>query len=312
MTENNEHNGTERLRRREYVFFVVFSFLSYLLIIYGFYLYLTERIVTLSVMTPILVAVTIVVALFLLRNLVMTRVEVSLKAKRYEEMLSGFTHTYNVLNGTKEIRLLDKDGDAIIKTSFVCRNADEKLDSVHINISHDGALKIEDVECDFNGITIIPSNVEMQKIINDQTAEPISPMPYRLIFEIRPEKPVLPRQIFAYGYKYKCNKLYPYITEKGKESTIVEILHPNSKLTFIVISPEGYEFDDEKKFSVYDRDGIEHITEMKRIEVANLPYFTSRRKTLIWNIIEPKIADRYKLYFSISPTKKQKNGEQST
>lgn len=303
MSENGEkgvHTGTEKLKRRGYTLFMVFSILSYLLIVYAFYIYLTQRGVTLTLVLPIMVAITIVVSVLLLRNLLVTGAEISLKAKRYEEILSGITHTYNVLSATKDIRILDKEGDAVVKTSFVCRNADKELNNVNISISHDGTLGVEDVECSFNNVTVTPSNAEMQKIVNAETDEPIAIMPCRLIFKIKPDKPVLGRQLFSYGYKYKCDKLYPEVTKKGKEATIIEILHPNSKLTIAVNAPEGYEFDEERNFLVYDRDGIEHTAEMKRIEVSNLPYFINQKKTMIWEIIEPKIADRYKLYFSIS------------
>ena len=224
--------------------------------------------------------------------------EIYRKLRHYESMIAKETHTFYVYEATKEINILDASGEALIEYSFRCNNNPEsKLERIRISVSHDGNLIEDSLECSVNEREAQMTNIERLLVLDEKTEEPRESMPRILNFTMRPEESVEKGTRFSYSYRYKVAKLFRYFMEKDKEFTSTLILHPTDRLKNLIRVPEGYMFNS-VKFEVFDIDEVEHHAEEERIKIDCPPRLTHDKRILCWDIINPKLANIYKLYFS--------------
>jgi len=225
--------------------------------------------------------------------------DVNRKLKHYETILAKETHTFYVSDATKETIILNKDGDAMVRYSFRCRNNPESpLERVRLNITHDGNLIEDSISCLVDGIETPPSEIERLMLIDAESKKPKAPMPSILRFSIRPEKGIRRGAQFSYSYGYRMEELYKDVLKPDVEFTQTLILHPTDRLKTIIKAPEGYLFDS-FRVEVLDRDEVAHLGEEERIKIQCPPFLMQDKKTLFWDLPYPSLANIYRLRFSI-------------
>jgi len=318
LTKNRDNNGTE-LR---------FALLATMLIITVLYVLITSFVLTPRLFIPQYVTnITIMVVAFVLaavaiayflraltsqsksRRILSNRLtalyerltDTQNMLKETEKMLIAQTHTFLVYESVKEIQIVNSEGDGLIEYRFTCRNnLDKQLDRIRLSVFHDGTLTEDAVKCSVDGKQIKTTDLQRLITVFEDTREPAGVMSNTLKFSIIPEKPIQPDAKFRYEYSYKIRKLFPKVTTKNAEYTQTIVIHPTHQLRYIIKVPKNYVFDPAGiKFEVIDRDDIEFTAEEKRIEEECAPWLLSDNKVLLWNIAEPKLANLYRLYFSI-------------
>jgi len=221
------------------------------------------------------------------------------KLRHYETILAKETHTFYVTDATKETIILDKDGDAMVRYSFRCRNNPEsQLERLRLNITHDGNLIEDTILCLVDGRATPPIEIQRLMLIDAESKKPITPMPGILKFSIRPESRIEKGAQFSYSYSYKMDRLYKDVLKPDQEFTQTLILHPTDRLKTIVKAPDGYLFDS-FRVEVFDRDEVAHLGEEERIKIQCPPFLMQDKKTLFWDLSYPSLANIYRLRFSI-------------
>lgn len=222
-----------------------------------------------------------------------TRVEIDM----YKKLVEAKTHTYHVIDSTKEIKILNSKGDVELKYSYRCENTSERdIEQVRIRVVHDG--NIESLACQVNGVKVKPHVVSQTVTIDEKTGKEISALAHTLLFYIHPEKLVKPMEQFEYNYAYKGNRLYPKIEKEEHTSTSIQ--HPTSRLTTAIFAPEGYVFTPSSvRIEVLERDDSRHLKEEERVMSKCPPICTNGQKTIIWALSEPLLANTYKIYIAI-------------
>jgi len=291
--------------------FRLFILILLTIIMYAaFFLFLYPELITLNktlFLTGILLVFgTVLVISFAiwLKSFSEERFRIHQKLRRYEEIISKETHTFYVYEAVKETILLKERGDAIVRYFFKCKNnPDNELNTIRINVYHDGNLKEDSIKCKVNDKEAPITKIERLIILDAKTNKPKTSMPNIFKFNIQPVESIRKGVLFTYSYSYMIEKLYPYVKEPGKEYSQTLILHPTDRLKYIVKAPEGYVFDS-VKIEVLDRDEIKHLSEVERMQKEFPPYLTQDKKVLCWDILEPKLANIYRLYFSIKKENK--------
>jgi len=223
------------------------------------------------------------------------------KLMETELMLTTQTHTFIVYSTLKEITLLNTDGDALVEYSFRCKNnPDKELNKIGLLILHDGNLDENSVKCKVNDESVKPNDLQKFVTINEDSGEPAKSMPHSLRFNIVPSKPIQPSADFFYDYSYKIGRLYANVTTQDREFTQTNIVHPTHHLKCAIKAPSMYVFDvPSVRIEVIDRDNIRYVAEEKRMAAECLPEILDRGKMLYWDISFPRLANLYRIWFSI-------------
>jgi Ca2+/Na+ antiporter len=235
--------------------------------------------------------------MFWTRKSILEKDETYRKMRHYEALLSKETHTFYVLDAIKETKIMNGDGDAIVRYSYKCvNNPENELKRIRFNVTHDGNLVEKSLKCSVNDEDVAISEIDRLLTLDARTNKPKEPMPNILKFSIIPKEPISKGARFTYAYSYQIGKLYRHMTEPNKEYTQTLILHPTDRLKHLIEAPDGYIFDS-FDVKVFDRDEIEHFPEEERIRIECYPMLTQDKKILIWDLTYPKLANIYSLYF---------------
>jgi hypothetical protein len=216
----------------------------------------------------------------------------------YKKLAEMKTHTFRVIESTKEIKILNEESDATLSYHFRCENTSgHDVERIRLRIQHDG--NIESLHCEVNGLEVTPQELRELMTIDAKTHKPVDSLSRTSIFYISPHHGVIkPLDMFDYGYLYVGKKLYPKLKEKNREYTSTAISHPTSHLNTIVHAPEGYIFSD-FKIEVLEREDSRHISEENRVLSECPPILLSQRRMILWTLKDPLLADIYRLFFSI-------------
>lgn len=217
--------------------------------------------------------------------------------KVYKKLAEMRTHTYRVIESTKEIKMLNDEGDVTVSYQFHCENTSERnVDRLRLRIQHDG--NIESLHCEINQKEVQPKEKRELLTIDAKTREEIDSMAHTLVFYISPPEVIKPQGIFDYFYSYVGKKLYPKVKEKNKESTSTSVQHPTACLNTVLHAPQGYVFSD-FKIEVLEREDSRHIAEEERIFRECPPMLMNGGKMILWPLRDPLLASNYRIFFSI-------------
>lgn len=227
--------------------------------------------------------------------------KLSTELKDYRRVTEEKSYTFHIIDSRKEIRILNKNGDATLMFTFRCQNTSDKtLNHININIQHDGNLIEDSIECSIKGKKTEPKDLEQLVTCYLKTKKEIPSMPYTLTFKIPiDENGIKPTEKFEYGYSYTANRMFPRVTEENQEYTGTLILHPTSRITVSVEAPEHYLFLNKSNIRVFDRDKHEHGKEETRIMSESPPLLINDKKTCLWIATNPLLATTYRLYFTV-------------
>lgn len=220
--------------------------------------------------------------------------------KETESLLAHKIHTYYVFETIKETTILNDRGDSDVKYSFRCKNnPDKELPRIRVNISHDGRIEEKSLSCSLDGKKIEASVIQRFVTMDEETEKEIEIMPKTLRFFIEPDTSIPPDADFTYDYAYRMGALYPKIKIKGEEYTQILIMHATHRLRYVVKAPPNFVFTPDIKVEVIDRDDVEYVAEERRIHEECPPTLIDDGKILLWDIIEPRLANVYRLHLLI-------------
>jgi hypothetical protein len=218
--------------------------------------------------------------------------------KVYKKLAEMREHTYRVIESTKEIKILNDEGDVAVRYQFHCENTSERnVDRIRLRIQHDG--NIESVHCEINQKEVQPEEKKELITIDAKTRKEIDSMAHTLIFYISPQEAIKPENFFDYSYSYVGKKLYPRLKEKNQEYTSTSIQHPTVCLNTLIHAPEGFVFSD-LKIEVLEREDSRHIAEEERVSHECPPMRVSEGKMIFWPLKDPLLASTYRIFFTIN------------
>lgn len=257
-----------------------------------------------------LVSVMTVIYLFYwLRRYSSEKDELYRRAREYERILGGETHTFRVFDALRDAQILHSSGDAIIRYSARCVNSPEtELRKIRIAVSHDGDLDENSLKCAVNGHEMEIEDIERFQTLDISTRKPRKRLANELRFYIVSAEPIAKGARFEYGYSYRAGRLFKDMTEGESMGTI--ILHPTARVHYNIRVPSGFIF---KSYSskVLDREEIENAAEIERIERECPPTLSSDKGLLTWNLLSPQLGNIYRLNFTVEPTESSNRRQKS-
>jgi len=268
-----------------------------LLIFVGFYaLYLYS----VELLLYLLLVITGVVAILLVRSYFWTKIRTDIDLDEYKRILKKTTHPLFYSSIVKRVTIKSIDGDAEIDYRMECKNTSSApLSKIKHEIEHDGRLS--SLSACVNGEDFTESLVcekfHTFKIMENGTEFEIQkPFTMKLVFDLA-SKDIKPKENFGYGYTFACEKLFPKIAEKDKESTSVFINHPTSLLAVSVELTGKMQFvPDGVCVKVFSKHEVEDFDEEKRCETMYPHRILAHKQRILWEVVNPKIACYYILY----------------
>lgn len=262
--------------------------------LYSLYIY------SLEYLLYFLAIITMVGTILLVRSYVYTKIRANIDLEEYRKILAKTTHPLFYGRIMKRVTIKDRDGNAEIDYRMECKNtSSETLCKIKHEIEHDG--KLASLSAYVNGEDFTKDlkreNFHTLKVLEDGTEVEIKkPFTLKLVFDFTSKK-IGPREDFGYGYTFACNSLFPKIEKKDEESTSVFINHPTSLLIISVELPDTMQFiPDGVHIEVLSKHEVEDHDEEERCNVKYPYRLLNRKRRILWEIENPKIASYYTLY----------------
>lgn len=217
---------------------------------------------------------------------------------REPEFKSVIEHPLTYKRSIKNVKILDREGSAIVHFFHQCMNTGEKpIPKIVHNMHHDGDLKTCHVSV--NGSVVTPS---MEKFIERRVdgKETAISLGHRLKVTINiEEQKILPKQWFAYDIRLDYDKVYKNMFKPHVEFSSFHVMMPTDTLKMVITTPENTIFRrDDVEVIVKGYYEIEDFEEEKRCKYEFPPLFL-HDDYLFWEIEKPKLACTYFLYFSL-------------
>jgi hypothetical protein len=262
--------------------------------LYSLYIYSIEYLVYL------LLIITVAGAILLVRSYFYTKVRADIDLEEYKKILAKTTHPLFYARIMKRVTIKDTDGNAEIDYRMECKNtSSEPLCKIKHEIEHDGKLASLSAYVNGEDFTkdLTLENFHTLKVLEDGTEVEIKkPFTLKLMFDLTSRK-IRPAEDFGYGYTFTCDKLFPKIKEKGKESTAVFINHPTSLLVVSVELPDTMQFVPEGVYvEVLSKHEVEDHDEENRCSIKYPYRLLNHKRRILWELENPKIASYYVLY----------------
>jgi hypothetical protein len=284
------------------LFILVILVLSIFAGLYALYIYSFEYLLLL------LSIITAVGGVLLARSYYRDKVRVDIDLEEYKKILKRTTHPLFYSRITKRVTIKDDGVSAEIDYRMECKNTSSSpLKKIKHEIEHDGRLESLSACVNRDDFTegLKLENYRTLRVLEDGTEVDIQkPFTLELVFDLT-AKNIEPRADFGYGYTFACEKLFPEIKEKDKESTSVFINHPTSRLIVSVEVPEKMRFVPEGVYvKIFSKHEVEDDNEENRCNVKYPYRLLNRKRRILWEVVNPKIASYYVLYIQAS----QENG----
>lgn len=233
--------------------------------------------------------------------------ETNFKLGELDRYKSRQTHPLYYYRIVKDISILNADGKGRVDYHMECKNTSpKKLPQIKHEINYDGELE--------NFVAYVNKKAFDQKVKkrlfyrhelkDDKKVSAKQPYNLKIWFDVKSER-IAPKEDFEYDYSFTCDKLYPDMDKKDIEFTGVHINNPTDILVIRLELPKNLQFvKEDMSIWIVDKHDIRDCFEEEKCLKFH-PWFVSRdQRRISWEIVKPKIACTYKLYFRALETRR--------
>lgn len=222
------------------------------------------------------------------------------RISQFDKWISGETHALLYKRICKDVRILNKQGNATVKYTMSCRkNPKVILKQLVHEIFHDGKIRLEGVTLEDKPFKAEVEKFIIRKIEDGEERE--IPQPHRLKLKMFLPKGV-PKRDFKYSYTVRYEAVYRDMDKKDKEFSSHRIFLPTFwlKMQLSVPKDSNMSFLHEGLYvKVEDKHELEDFAEEQRIRDKYPPLIAENEQLIAWELPNPKLAYTYKLYFCL-------------
>jgi len=220
------------------------------------------------------------------------------RIKKTEET-ERYSYPVKYLRTIKDVKILRENGDAIVHFFHDCENTGNKEVPKIVHVMHyDGELRKYDVFV--NGKKKQVKSMQfIKKILTNGESMGRLPRELKLTIDLHDEK-IHPHEFFRYECRLEYDKVYKKMYEPGEEWSSYHVMMPTDSLKIMISAPKGSVFNlKNTEVRVEGFYEIEDFREEQRCK-NEFPVVLMQDGTLLmWEILKPKIACTYYLYFQL-------------
>lgn len=245
----------------------------------------------------------IMASIFVINGLYQQRVKNAIKLVDYDRIITGETHPVLYKRISKDVQILDDDGNATISVMMTCKNTSEQsiFQLIH-EAKHDGELNA--VSATVNGresALVTYDRFVLTKIPEDMGKSSLENI-LKIKFNLAEEK-IEPRHTFSYGYSLKYGAVFSNMFKEEGEFSSHHIMHPTELLLIRIQAPPNASFEKSRlNIEIADKHDVRDIREEEKCRKLYYPYFTNNHREILWQVLAPKIASTYRIRFKASST----------